>query len=109
MGRNLWGFKIVYTQYPSATEVKPQVTPDARAVEMQIDFATHKVPERVLKLLKNLGWTEVGSDPDTGEDLFHKENPSMGGDYDPDLNLYWRWYEAMAYEFGKFIDIGMER
>lgn len=97
----------MFKHFPSMTEVKP-VLNGTNAVEMQIQFDQHGVPTRVEKLLTNLGWTFVANDPDTTEKLFHKENANMGGDYDPDLDNYWRWYEAMAYEFGKFIDIGMD-
>ncbi len=97
----------MFKQFPCMTEVKHIISGNG-GVELQVHIAQHGVPARVEKLLSSLGWTEVGTDPDTMETLFHKENPTMGGDFDPDLNLYWHWYEAMAYEFGKFIDIGMD-
>lgn len=88
-------------QFPSKTSVI--------GIEMELDSSVHKVPNRVKRLLGNLGWKERGLDPDTREQLYHKDNPSMGGDFDPDLDACsWRWYEAMAYEFGKFINIGMD-
>lgn len=78
-------------------------------LEISLTTPIHKVPARVEKLLGTLGWKERGTDSDTNEKLYHKDNPSMGGDFDPDLDACsWRWYEAMAYEFGKFIDIGMD-
>ncbi len=94
-------------QFPPETTVMPQVM--GNGVEMKINAPMHKVPERVKKLLSNLGWMERGTDADTTEALFHKTTSGMGGDFDPDLDACsWRWYEAMAYEFGKFIDIGMD-
>jgi len=94
-------------QYPTATAVLPNIM--GNGVEMQLNYAMHKVPMRVEKLLSNLGWQDRGMDPDTQEKLFHKTTSGMGGDFDPELDsCSWRWYEAMAYEFGKFIDIGMD-
>jgi len=94
-------------QFPMETTVQPKLM--GNQVEMELNFCMHKVPERVKKLLSNLGWLERGTDPDTNEALFHKISAGMGGDFDPDLDACsWRWYEAMAYEFGKFIDIGMD-
>ncbi len=93
-------------QYPTATSVN--VNASGNGIDMSLTFGRHEAPERVVKLLNNLGWTSCGNDPDTQEPLYNKSNPGMGGDYDNDLSKSWRWYEAMAYEFGKFIDIGMD-
>ncbi len=49
--------------------------------------------------------------PDTGEMLFHKSAPDSATDeerrgWNYELsNNYWHWYEAMAYEFSKFMGI----
>ena len=97
----------MYSQFPTETKVQPMV--NGEGVEMNIVVAKQVEPERVVKLLNNLGWKEIGICPDTGESLYQKSNPNMGGDFDSDLaNYYWRWYEAMAYEFGKFINIGLD-
>ena len=97
----------MFTQFPAMTEIKPSLNGDS--VSMSINVAPHDAPERIVKLLSNLGWKEIGTDPDTIEPLFQKENAAMGIDWDADLSSkYWRWYEAMAYEFGKFVNVGLD-
>ena len=96
----------MYRDWPDGTNIQPEVNGDG--VRMGINHPVQKAPDRVVNLLSNLGWITDMSDPDTQEPLFKKMDANLGGDHDPDLNRYWRWYEAMAYEFAKFVNIGLD-
>ena len=54
----------------------------------------------------------ASSHPDTCETLFQKHAPDGANDEERSkwnyelANGYWFWYEAIAYEFSKFMSIG---
>ncbi len=98
--------------YPTSPEVRctPGGTPNG--MQFEITMPQVCVPAKCEQLLFKLGWTVRTSNPDTQEMLYYKCPPNDATDeikkgWDFDLqNGYWHWYEAMAYEFGKFMSIG---
>ncbi len=97
----------MYPQFPSTVTVQPLL--NGNQISMDVLTPQQTEPERVIKLLSNLGWKEIGTDPNNGEGLYQKEDPNMGVGHDADLTTkYWRWYEAMAYEFAKFVNVGLD-
>lgn len=98
----------MYSSYPAIAEVIPII--NGSQVEMSLNMAKHVTPDRIGKLLRTFGWETTVNDPNTGEMLWQKADASIGtNDHDPNLsNGYWRWYEAVAYEFARFVNIGLE-
>ena len=101
--------------FPTSPEIK--VLPSNQMagelnVRFELTMPPVTVPNKCEGLIFKLGWTERSRDPDTTEPLYYKPPPSDATDevkkaWDYDLqNGYWHWYEAMAYEFGKFMSIG---
>ncbi len=98
--------------FPISPEIKCITGGTPNGVQFEILMPPVTVPNKCEQLLFTLGWTVRASDPDTTEVLYYKPPPSdatkevtQGWDFDLQ-NGYWHWYEAMAYEFGKFMSIG---
>jgi len=77
-----------------------------------INWYQTTVPMKCEAFLEKLGWMRsTVYHPDTGEAMFHKPPPVDCSDenrknWNHELAFsHWRWYEAMAYEFGKFMGI----
>lgn len=99
----------MYSSFPSPTLVN--ISGQGNMINMDVNFPIHTVPEKCLNFLQKLGWEVATSHPDTKESLFQKNPPKGSSDeikkeWNYDLqHCYWHWYEAMAYEFGKFMGI----
>lgn len=115
----------MYSNWPSQTEVTltansvPQQSGIAIPgdqipgiqLNAQLEIERQKTPGKVAILLQKFGWKECGTHPDNQQQMWSKQPADNATDevkaaWDADLkNGYWMWYEAMAYEFGKFISI----
>ena len=100
----------MYQNYPNQLEIN--VSPStAGQVQFNLLHQSSNVPEKCRKFIEKLGWMMQNTHPDTGEQLFHKPPPNGSLDderknWNHDLQYgHWHWYEAMAYEFGKFMGI----
>lgn len=88
--------------------------PNEGSFRVDLERSKMSVPAKVEILLTKFGWEASQSCPNTKEQLFQKKPPTDATDetktaWDWELqNSHWFWYEAMAYEFGKFISIGTE-
>ncbi len=98
--------------FPVAPEIKWIAGNLPSEMRLEIAMPQVTVPNKCEDLIFKLGWLTRTSDPDTQETLYYKPPPQdaeekvrQGWDYDLQ-NGYWHWYEAMAYEFGKFMSIG---
>lgn len=104
----------MYTIGPWKTEAKPEVRNDNN-LGFSIEFQNSEVPLSQFRFLTMMGWQEVMRHPDTGEALYNKPPPLNCTDevrnaWDHELvSCYWHWYEAVAYEFTKFLSIGEDR
>jgi hypothetical protein len=88
---------VSYNQYPERTEVSFQL-PDY-VYTMPVEYTAHDTPPKIEKFLHDCGWSYAMNDPNTMEVLYQKHVEMDAG------TLYYRWYEAMAYEFWKFLTI----
>lgn len=86
-----------YNQYPSQSLVFMRIFDHSH--EAHVQQSPHSVPVKIEDWLLGIGWTYTMQDPNTHEALFQKH-----GDRDVDT-MYYRWYEACAYEFWRFITI----
>ena len=99
----------MYSNFPQPISSTPVVTNNQ--IAFTIDVQIVDVPVKSDTLLLKLGWSHYSSHPDTHEQLYHKPPPNDVSDevkasWDSNLQYsYWHWYEAMAYEFGKFMSI----
>lgn len=92
---------------------KIDTTPTVQGNNLSFDVNVPKqeVPHKQRVFIEKLGWAGGYWHPDTGEELFQKHPPSNCTDevrnsWASDLNYnYWHWYEAVAYEFTKFMGI----
>ena len=70
-------------------------------------------PAVITEFLNKMNWCVVCQHPDTQEPLFIKQDmgrrPLVDSERDVDLTegLYFRWYEAVAYEHAKMMSIGL--
>jgi hypothetical protein len=55
-------------------------------------------PEIQTALIEKLGWVQRGVHPDSYEPMFMKDS----------VEYAMRWYEALAYEFYRFMNIGVD-
>lgn len=60
---------------------------------------TQGCPAKVMAFLYDLGWSQSATHPDTSEPLWQKH-----GEPDTD-GMYYKWYEAVSYEFYKFVTL----
>lgn len=67
-------------------------------LNLDINFEGQSVPPNIHQALtEKLGWAQWGTCPDTNQPIYRKNNSSLH---------YFYWYEAMAYEFYRFMNIG---
>ena len=106
----------MYRDWPSLDVVRispsNDSTPNSTGFQIELEREPMSVPGKIEQLLTKFGWEHSQICPNTKEQLWQK-NPldshtdEMKAAWDNDLqNCHWYWYEAMAYEFGKFIGIG---
>ncbi len=99
----------MYSGFPIKSDVSVALM--GQGIEFQFVSPASRVPTKCQDFLDKLGWTPNTQHPDTGETLFQKLPPQnctdeVRNDWNHDLQYsYWHWYEAMAYEFGKFMGI----
>ena len=86
----------INSPWPTDISFTPNNSNGITAVVNQPD---QECPQVIKNLLYELGWNASISDPNSGELLFQKtmEFQTEG--------QYFRWYEAVAWEFYKFIKI----
>ena len=66
---------------------------------MDFGVSCEAAPPKIQQWLLDVGWSLGPQDPDTYEQLFKKED-------EPATNfMYYRWYEAVAYENWKFMTL----
>lgn len=100
----------MYMSTPIETQTEPAVDHESK-LSFKLLKQNVDVPEHIDKTLSQFGWTHASYHPDTQEELFRKPPPDDCTDerrnkWPHDLQWgHWHWYEAMAYEFGKFITI----
>lgn len=100
----------MFTQMPTNTTNTPVV--NGNQLEFNPQFQNREVPESQKEFITKLGWKTAGYHPDTQEELYRKPPPDNATSeviaaWDYELGSgYWHWYEAVAYEFSKFINIG---
>ena len=108
----------MYNGWPSQDQIRMSNNDsgiNGAAFSVDLEREPHTVPGKGETLLMKFGWVHSEICPNTKEQLFQKRPPSDAPDnvkssWDSDLqSCHWRWYEAMAYEFGKFMSIGDDR
>lgn len=86
-----------YNQYPSKDEITVSVT-DNKITLDQLNTC-HDCPDKIEEFLRSCGWENQMFDPNNQEPLFVKTDQ-------PDTqHMSYRWYEAMSYEFWRFITL----
>ena len=101
----------MYMQSIWKTEAKPEVRNDNN-LGFNLEWQPRDVPDSQLEFLDRLGWQVTMRHPDTNEQMFRKPCPSSATQevraaWPYELGSgYWYWYEAVAYEFTKFMTIG---
>lgn len=101
----------MFVQVPRKAEVNPEVD-GMSSLTFAINHQTQEVPAKMVDFLDRMGWATTNNHPESGEWLFHKYPPNGCTDevrkqWDNELQSgYWFWYEAVAYEFTKFMTIG---
>lgn len=98
-----------FDTFPQSETPRPVVT--GNQVEIVAQRTSQDAPPAIVNLLTTkLGWLHAGSHPDTFEPLYTKEDKGMlnGSEQNLTDGLYYRWYEAIAYEYAKFIYIGLD-
>jgi len=100
----------MYTQQPTIATTTPIV--NGSELSFTFNQQNREVPLTQEAFLIKLGWETAGYHPDTHEELFRKPCPNGALDEVRKnwcfqlASGYWHWYEAVAYEFSKFISIG---
>lgn len=101
----------MYSNYPNPTDVQLMNGSEVGSVKAILTIQPVNVPAKCADFLMKLGWSQFSTHPDTNEQLFHKPPPNETNDeekkaWNYELQYsYWHWYEAMAYEFSKFMSI----
>ena len=92
-----------YSQYPNemqiAIEVKEDVSSDSQVITHKVTATCQAAPPKVETWLLTVGWVLAVQDPSTYEQLYTKQD-EPAADY-----MYYRWYEAVAYENWKFMTL----
>lgn len=86
-----------YNSFPQESGLRTGST--SGDISIYVDKPDHVAPTDVHEFLTTHGWTDYGNDPNSGEALYCLDGNFNGV-------TYYRWYEAMAYEFYKFITLG---
>ena len=88
----------MYDSFPVASKVTANTT--GNGIELYAQPSNHDVPAKIQDFLTGMGWNTGTYDPDTNEQLFQKMS-------DVDIsNYYFRWPEAMAYEWYRMMSLG---
>lgn len=105
----------MYKNWPTKDQLRVSMNqggiPNEGSFQVDLERESMDVPAKVEILLIRFGWEHSQQCPNTNEQLFQKKPNKDATDeakaaWDFDLqNGHWYWYEAMAYEFGKFISI----
>lgn len=91
-----------WTTLPMPTKVN--ITPCGSTYDITLDTPTEQhVPPEINKFLKEAGWEQFNFHTETREPIFEKTMKEPTG---YEQQHYCRWYEAMAYEFYRFLTIG---
>jgi hypothetical protein len=92
---------------PVGTQV--EVSGSGASLTLSLKKDDHECPPRILEFLKMLGWQDFNTCPDTGECLLTKNDEihnEQGSIENGTHGYYYRWYEAIAYEYYKMMTIG---
>ena len=83
--------------WPQGQELHLSTSDNKITIQPQVQ--QQDCPTKIEELLRNLGWVQATTHPDTFEPMWQKtaEEDTEG--------MYYKWYEAMAYEFYKFVTI----
>lgn len=92
-----------YNQYPSELKVDmvmtPDVSSDGQVITHNVTVTCHDAPPKIDDWLIKLGWALGVHDPSTMEPLYTKQDEPAAN------HMYYRWYEAVAYESFKFMTL----
>lgn len=86
-----------YNQYPDRGSVNLPMNEVSH--KLDFDVTSHAAPPKIEAWLLTLGWTYSVQDPTNYEQLFQKAGE------DATEHMYYRWYEAVAYESFKFMTL----
>ena len=93
---------MAYNQWPGGLGSQVTTHASANTVEYKYSGAYQYVPVGIPVFLQDMGWNTTCNDPDTEEMLFQKQG-------DPNIStMYFRWYEAVAYEWFRMMTLGGE-
>ena len=107
----------MYKNWPSEDQIRLSHNDNGvngAMLSVDLEREPHSVPGKVEDLLMKFGWEHSQFCPNSKEQLFQKKPPTDAPDnikaaWDNDLQTaHWYWYEAMSYEFGKFMSIGTD-
>ena len=87
------------SQFPQRGYVQLKLNDQYLNLDLQV--TSENCPNNVREFLIQCGWIESLQEPNTYEPLFTKEQ-EMGTQC-----MRFRWHEAMAYEFYKFISLSV--
>lgn len=95
----------------SPTSEKPTLTLSGNMINLDADHVEDQAcPGVILDFLTKMGWQLMMNHPDTGDPLFQKDDQGVRteGAEKTDLTegMYFHWYEAIAWEHYKLINIG---
>lgn len=86
-----------YNQYPDKDQM--MLSTSDNKITIEPNRIPHDCPDQINAFLLNCGWVCSHYDPNTHEPLFQKANELAA------QSMYYRWYEAMAYEFWRFVTL----
>lgn len=92
---------------PEAIAVKAEG--NGPSVTLSINIPQEECPLRIDAYLKEIGWQTNSWCPNTGEPLYSKNDEihnEQGILENGTSGYYFRWHEAIAYEFYKMMTIG---
>jgi len=94
---------VSYTQFPAepsiTLDVKEDMSGGNQVIVHNVICSPHSEPPKLDWWLTKLGWSYAMHDPTTNEQLYTKQS-------EPAANyMYYRWYEAVAYESFKFMTL----
>lgn len=92
-----------YSQYPTepsiTLDIKEDVSSDHQVIAHNVIYTPHDAPPKIDDWLVKLGWSYAMNDPVTQEQLYTKQDEPAAN------HMYYRWYEAVAYESFKFMTL----
>jgi len=93
---------MAYNQWPGGLGSQITTHSVANTVEYKYSATYQYVPQGIPKWLQDMGWTTSTNDPDTEEMLFQRQGDEQNS------TMYFRWYEAVAYEWFRMMTLGGE-